>query len=372
MRPEVACGIDLGASPAWWVRRHAAIGSDAVRDEAVVALPIDDLLAGAAPLLVPEAEGDLTFPGHNNWRALEAWARDAGRAARPRISVHDWIGVAYPRSAPPALRQVLPAVLGLDAVPPKGSPPPGSPLLGIEAPAALLLEAVARGRIVAPASLAVGTGPESAREWTAATVRHDGRVLRIHLGRTADDPAALGLPRFVGEEADVARGAARYALWRDRPWMPTPPERKGNAALLPGPLAITTEVLHPLGVVARQGADRWVWRRLFAAGAAIPTGRVPLLARSKGDESDGLDFAECLAPDLRDAQWLSRRRWAEAGLRWWSFHAHAWPRGRFRLEIDLRESRLSLGPDAPPPRWGLPVWSVDAADGAPEPPGGPG
>lgn len=384
---ERAWGLDLTGSKWPCVRRVIERNPLNLRDEELAPIPGTDLLQGSAPILLPSADGGLDLPISAVLTSLKDWL---GRWQNPLAGVPttptDLIGVAYPRTMPPMLRFVLPTLFGKGEIGPKGMLPTNSPLFGIDAPTALTLEALALQAVTAPAKLAVATESGSTWEWTKVTIEIANPELRvpfwrIHLGRVADSPEALGLPpnapRLVAGDPPldhdagsivrlsstaIAEGAARFALWRAECLEQT----NKNAFLIRGYPVISSEIVHPLGILGHNGEGSWFWRRLFEPGTSIPLNRANLLSKSPGKKTS-LEFAECLGPADRETLWIPQNRWAEVDLRWHSYHPHTdvLPPPPLIWSIQLRDyndnradAELSKPRTDPPPRWGLPTWKI--------------
>jgi hypothetical protein len=391
MNDDLTWGIDLSGSPWPCIRLQSGLNEATIRDE-TREIPGPDLLVETGSLLVPSAKGDPGGPVLDHWKDLCIKLNKTRESIKTPLPDRPLIGVAYPRSMPPILRQFLPIVLGCEAATSGLGLPGSSPLVGIDAPVALILEALALREISDSGVYAVASGQDPSREWTAVTIENTppsnpmlrGPILLIKLGRTAGSAEALGLgPETIRIEAvtstgdrtqvgpgvrlpstAIATGAARFARWRSLEFSrnPSPYDHKLKAMLLPGTPVVQNEILHPLGLIGHNGRESWFWRRLFDAGSTIPSDRVWLRANTRPP----CDFflAECLAPDFQSHGWLDQGDWGKASLRWHSIYTHSRsdappPPLRWSLELrDFNDDRRDSNTlrEEVPTRWGLPKW----------------
>lgn len=397
MRDDLTWGIDLSGSPWSSVCLHSAIDGTAQQDEPrVISGP--DLLDAAEPYLLPSLEGDPAAPVLDDWSDLRDGLRQVRDAVREMLPESTPIGVAYPRSMPPILRQFLPIVLGQDPASSRGGLPGDSPLVGLDAPLALILEALAQEAIPASGDYLVAAG----REWTIVAIEKAaptnpalrGPLLWLRIGPTAATPDAIErqagtVTLIAGDDCPaptssvvrlaptaIGAGAARFARWRVLEFTrrPSSLDRRLQSAVLPGTPICVHKTIYPLGLIGDNGRGEWFWRRLFEPGTAIPTERAWL--RSITRPPCYFFLAECRAPGFRHRRWLTREQWAPAQLRWHStsFHSHknapAPPLLRWSLEMrEFNDDRrdASTPREEVPPRWGLPHWIARAEEDIAEP-----
>jgi hypothetical protein len=402
MHDDLTWGIDLSESPWRCARLLPGSGAASLGEEARE-IPGRDLLRESGAFLLPAASGDPYLPVLDDWADLREWLRQERDSIRAHLPERTRVGVAYPRSMPPILRQYLPIALGCDPASNRGGLPPDSPLAGLEAPVALTLEAIAQQAIPASGRYAVGCGRGPAREWTAVAIEKAqptnpairGPILRLRVGRTSDSPGSIGLEAgaarlvagtdFTGPDPStpvvrmapsaIAMGAARFARWLalELSRRPSALDRRLQAALLPGTPILSTETIHPLGLIGDDGRGAWFWRRLFEPGTAIPSPRASL--RSVTGPPCNFYLAECLSPAYRPKRWLAREEWTLAQLRWHSTHFHAdknSPPPPLRWSLELRDFNDTLRDasalrEEVPPRWGLPTWISRLEDDADNP-----
>jgi hypothetical protein len=394
MRDDLTWGIDLSGSPWPCINLITETGATGLREEPGE-VPGPALLSEAGPFLLLPGSDDPSR-AVSDWADLRKALRQVHKSVSALLVERTLIGVAYPRSMPPILRRHLPIVLGCDPATDGDGLPARSPLVGLDAPAALILEAVARGAIPATGAYAVGTGRGPHREWTAVSIEKAqpsnpalrSPILRLGMGRTSGSPDSIGLdvgttrlvagPDRAGLDrlapvvelpsTAIASGAARFARWRSLEFAqqrPSTLDRRLQASLLPGTPIVRTETVHPLGLIGDNGRGDWFWRRLFEPGTPLPTGRSTLQSITK--PPCHFYLAECLAADDRASRWLAQEEWPGAQLRWHSTYFHSDMNAPpatstsllWSLELrdfkDTRRDPTTLR-EEPPPRWGLPTW----------------
>jgi hypothetical protein len=389
MQDDPIWGIDLSGSP--WPSGRLLAGPGGANVGAPAEIVGTNLREAAGPLLLVGETQDPCRPFGHDWAELQGRLRELGNPIRAQMPERSLVGVAYPRSISPILRQYLPILLGSEPARSRSGLPANSKLVGLEAPVALTLEAIARNQISVPGTYAVGCGAGSAKEWTAVTVDRfpssvpavPRPILRIKLGQTAASPGAIGLElettRLVAgddptasdpggavvrlDRLAIAIGAARFARWRAIEFSnPSSNDRRIQAALLPGMPVLSDETIHPLGLIGTNDEGAWFWRRLFEPGTPIPSGRAVLRSNTKPPYVFYL--AETVSPEYGSHRWLAQPEWSRAGLRWHSTHFHSDTNAplslpRWSLELrdfnDTRRDASSLR-EEPPPRWSLPTW----------------
>lgn len=331
-----------------------------------------------------------------------------GRGAKLREAIAEIpdpgtpVAVVYPYATPPVLRRYLPMLFlaGQKVLPDRGGHPI-RPLIGLEAPVALAIEAVARRACSVPEDLLLVTGSGPTRELTAASVSAltlldaDPRLwVQVRASfptetsaqveeaaeRVRALPARDGWRLVAAAAADDLAAALRLPAARSLPW-PDPAEaaavapalgairfagvRRGAGLPMLGELSSPVEIEGicpaPLGVVGTNGRGEWIWHRLAPAGTPLPTPET--LVQTTADKpgpryNDPILLAECLHPSHHHDRWLHQDDWEAAGL---SFHEHARATNLTRpwgppLEPDHHAWIFKLKPRDD--SWGLLSWSI--------------